>query len=35
MFHGFLSMADHLPEALRANAATYSAVRTAHAVPRS
>ncbi|MEU2120469.1 alpha/beta hydrolase [Nocardia niwae] len=30
MFHGFMSMADHLPEAIRANTAAYAAVRAAH-----
>lgn len=34
MFHGFMSMADHLPEAVRANAAAYAAVRAAHAERR-
>ncbi|WP_280240950.1 alpha/beta hydrolase [Nocardia abscessus] len=31
MFHGFMSMAGHLPESVRANTATYSAIRAAHA----
>ncbi|MGW4326232.1 alpha/beta hydrolase [Nocardia sp. NPDC004573] len=35
MFHGFMSMADHLPDAMRANAAAFSAIRTAHAERRS
>ncbi|MFI2461639.1 MULTISPECIES: alpha/beta hydrolase fold domain-containing protein [Nocardia] len=34
MFHGFMSMADHLPEAVRADAAAYAAVRAAHAERR-
>ncbi|MET9289002.1 alpha/beta hydrolase [Nocardia beijingensis] len=34
MFHGFMSMADHLPEAVRANTAAYAAVRAAHAERR-
>jgi acetyl esterase len=29
MFHGFMSMAAHLPEAVRANTATYAAIRSA------
>ncbi|WP_174188498.1 alpha/beta hydrolase [Nocardia barduliensis] len=31
MFHGFMSMAGHLPEAIRATAATCSAIRAAYA----
>ncbi|MFI2283514.1 alpha/beta hydrolase [Nocardia beijingensis] len=34
MFHGFMSMADHLPEAVLANTAAYAAVRAAHAERR-
>ncbi len=35
MFHGFMSMADNLPEAVPANTAAYAAVRAAHAERRS
>ncbi|MGK8488604.1 alpha/beta hydrolase [Nocardia asiatica] len=31
MFHGFMSMAAHLPEAMRANTAAYAAIRAADA----
>ncbi|MBF6475658.1 MULTISPECIES: alpha/beta hydrolase [Nocardia] len=30
MFHGFMSMAGHLPESVRANTAAYSAIRVTH-----